>query len=132
MIQFFLAVRSFSTLTTPPPSPFPLPPPSSQSHNITYVTQLINYVASKSIQCDVLLLLSYLGVSCSFCFATPINDIIVIVAAFNPIRSGLFQTVNDPWGGGGFKSPPPPLRSRKLLCQSSPYHTCEFYQVFLA
>ena len=33
-------------------------------------------------------------------------------------------------GGGGFKSPP--LRSRKLLCQSSPYHTCEFYQVFLA
>ena len=34
-------------------------------------------------------------------------------------------------GGGGFKSPPP-LRSRKLLCQSSPYHTCEFYQVFLA
>ena len=24
----------------------------------------------------------------------------------NPIRSGLFQTVNDP-GGGGFKSPPP-------------------------
>ena len=48
---------------------------------------------------------------------------------FNPIRSGLFQKVNDP--GGGFKSPPP-LRSRKLLCQSSPYHTCEFYQVFLA
>ena len=43
---------------------------------------------------------------------------------FNPIRSGLFQTVNDP-GGGGFKSPP--LRSRKLLVQSSPYHTCEFY-----
>ena len=25
----------------------------------------------------------------------------------NPIRSGLFQTVNDP-GGGGFKSPHPP------------------------
>ena len=24
--------------------------------------------------------------------------------------------------GGGFKSPPPPLRSRKLLCQSSPYY----------
>ena len=44
----------------------------------------------------------------------------------NPIRSGLFQTVNDPGGGA------PPLRSRKLLCQSSPYHTCEFYQVFLA
>ena len=48
--------------------------------------------------------------------------------ALNPIRSGLFQTVNDP--GGGFKSPP--LRSRKLLCQSLPYHTCEFYRVFLA
>ena len=47
----------------------------------------------------------------------------------NPIRSGLFQTANDP-GGGGFKSPPPPLRSRKQLCQSSPYHTCAFYQVF--
>ena len=49
---------------------------------------------------------------------------------FNPIRSGLFQTVNDP-GGGALKAPPP-LRSQKLLCQSSPYHTCEFYQVFLA
>ena len=48
----------------------------------------------------------------------------------NPIRSGLFQTVNDPGGGGGFKSPPP-LRSRKLLCQSSHYDTCKFYQVFL-
>ena len=46
---------------------------------------------------------------------------------FNPIRSGLFQTVNDQ-GGGGFKSPP--LRSRKLFGQSSPYHTCELYQVF--
>ena len=32
--------------------------------------------------------------------------------------------------GGAFKAPP--LRSRKLLCQSLPYHTCEFYQVFLA
>ena len=48
----------------------------------------------------------------------------------NPIRSGLFQTVNDPGGGGALKAPP--LRSRNLLCQSSPYHTCEFYQVFLA
>ena len=46
----------------------------------------------------------------------------------NPIRSELFQTANDPGGGGGFESPPP--RSRKLLCQSSPYHTCALYQVF--
>ena len=52
----------------------------------------------------------------------------IINVCLNPIRSGLFQTVNDP--GGSFKSPP--LGSRKLLCQSSPYHTCEFYQVFLA
>ena len=52
------------------------------------------------------------------------------IGYLNLIRSGLFQTVNDP-GGGGFKSPPP-LRSRKLLGQSSPYHTCEFYQVFEA
>ena len=35
-------------------------------------------------------------------------------ADLNPIRSGLFQTVNDPGGGGGLKAPPP-LRSRKLL-----------------
>ena len=56
------------------------------------------------------------------------NSTIFESILFNPIRSGLFQTVNDP--GGGFKSPP--LRSRKLLCQSLPYHTCEFYQVFLA
>ena len=47
----------------------------------------------------------------------------------NPIRSGLFHTVNDP-GGGALKAPPPPIRSRKLLCQSLPYHTCAFYQVF--
>ena len=52
--------------------------------------------------------------------------------SLNPIRSGLFQTVNDPGGGGALKAPPPPLRSQKLLCQSSPYHTCEFHQVFLA
>ena len=25
---------------------------------------------------------------------------------FNPIRSGLFQTVNDPGGGGALKAPP--------------------------
>ena len=50
----------------------------------------------------------------------------------NPIRSGLFQTVNDP-GGGALKAPlAPPLRSRKLFRQSSPYHTCKFYRVFLA
>ena len=30
----------------------------------------------------------------------------IILKLFNAIRSGLFQTVNDP-GGGGFKSPPP-------------------------
>ena len=29
---------------------------------------------------------------------------------FNPIRSGLFQTANDPRGGGGLLKPPP-LRS---------------------
>ena len=28
-------------------------------------------------------------------------------SAFNPIRSGLFQTANDP-GGGALKAPPPP------------------------
>ena len=49
---------------------------------------------------------------------------------FNPIRSGLFQTVNDPGGGGALKPPPPLLQSRKLLCQFLPYHTCEFYEVF--
>ena len=35
----------------------------------------------------------------SYCF--------IQIYHLNPIRSGLFQTVNDP-GGGGFKSPPPP------------------------
>ena len=48
-------------------------------------------------------------------------SIIVVEVLFNPIRSGLFQTANDPGGnevvrGGVFKSPPPPLRSRKLYC----------------
>ena len=32
--------------------------------------------------------------------------IIFMSSDVNPIRSGLFQTTNDP-GGGGFKSPPP-------------------------
>ena len=32
---------------------------------------------------------------------------------FNPIRSGLFQTVKDP--GGGFKSPPPPTISKSIV-----------------
>ena len=27
----------------------------------------------------------------------------------NPIRSGLFQTVNDPGGGGALKAPPPTI-----------------------
>ena len=36
------------------------------------------------------------------------------VEKFNPIRSGLFQTVNDP-GGGGFKSPPPPTISKTIV-----------------
>ena len=51
----------------------------------------------------------------------------------------LVLTLSDPGyfrqltirGGGALKAPPP-LQSRKLLCQFSPYHTCEFYQVFLA
>ena len=31
---------------------------------------------------------------------------------------------------GGALTPPLPLGSQKLFCQSSPYHTCAFYQVF--
>ena len=31
----------------------------------------------------------------------------ILILFLNPIRSGLFQTVNDPGGRGGFKSPPP-------------------------
>ena len=50
-------------------------------------------------------------------------------AQLNPIRSGLIQTANDPGGGGG-EALKAPKRSRKLLCQSLPYHTCAFYQVF--
>ena len=36
---------------------------------------------------------------------------------FNPIRSGMFQTANDPGGGGGALKANllPPLRSQKLL-----------------
>ena len=36
---------------------------------------------------------------------------------------GYFRQLTIRGGGGGFKSPPP-LRSPKLLYQSSPYHTC--------
>ena len=41
---------------------------------------------------------------------------------------GYFRQLTIRGGGGALKAPP--LRSRKLLCQSSPYHTSEFYQVF--
>ena len=49
-------------------------------------------------------------------------------------RHALPLTLSDPGyfrqltirGGGALKARPPPLRSRKLFCQSSPYHTCEF------
>ena len=37
-----------------------------------------------------------------------VSVIVTLYLCLNPIRSGLFQTVNDPGGGGGFKSPPPP------------------------
>ena len=39
----------------------------------------------------------------------------------NPIRSGLFQTVNDP--GGGFKSPPPTISKTIVLIFTISY-TC--------
>ena len=45
---------------------------------------------------------------------------------------GYFRQLTIRGGGASKAPPPPPLQSRKLLCQSSPYHTCEFYQVFLA
>ena len=64
------------------------------------------------------------GLSAPF---SPCGGLFATFFYFNLIRSGLFQTANDP--GGALKSPPPP-RSRKLLCQSSQYHTCAFYQVF--
>ena len=41
---------------------------------------------------------------------------------------GYFRQLTIRGGGGALKAPP--LRSRKLLCQSSLYHTCAFYQVF--
>ena len=37
------------------------------------------------------------------------------VFAINPIRSGLFQTANDPGGGGGFKITPPPTISKTIV-----------------
>ena len=60
-----------------------------------------------------------------------------IIVDIENINAGIL-TLSDPGyfrkltirGGGGLLKPP--LRSQKLLCQSSPYHTCEFYQVFLA
>ena len=36
-----------------------------------------------------------------------LNNNVPLITIFNPIRSGLFQTVNNP-GGGGIKSPTPP------------------------
>ena len=73
-------------------------------------------------------------------FGYPYNDIVICKDSTDYlifILALLLLTLSDPGyfrqltiRGGGFKSPP--LRSRKLSCQSSPYHTCEFHQVFLA
>ena len=62
-----------------------------------------------------------------------LNDVNFVEIGFNPIRSGLFQKANNPGGGvGALKAPlpPPPQRFRKQLCQSSPYYSCAFHQVF--
>ena len=53
-------------------------------------------------------------------------------------RKCLPLTLSDPGyfrqltirGGGGALKGSPPLRSRKLLCQSSPYHTLNFTRCF--
>ena len=37
------------------------------------------------------------------------------IKSINPIRSGLFQTVNDPGGGGALKAPPPPTISKTIM-----------------
>ena len=43
--------------------------------------------------------------SCTILYSILSLCLHVFSMGLNPIRSGLFQTVNDP-GGGGFKSPP--------------------------
>ena len=43
---------------------------------------------------------------CSMLYVIVLLGIHVCATWFNPIRSGLFQTVNDP--GGALKPPPPP------------------------
>ena len=53
------------------------------------------------------------------CFSISIDNMHVPIPPADSTSRDLFKA-------------PPPLGSRKLLCQSSPYHTCEFYQVFLA
>ena len=48
------------------------------------------------------------------------NKEIEIFVDLNPIRSGLFQTVNDP-GGGALKAPPPPPYDLEIYCVNLHY-----------
>ena len=47
-----------------------------------------------------------------------------LLLSVNPIRSGVFQTANDPGvvGGGALKAQPPTIS--KTIHEYSPYHTC--------
>ena len=64
------------------------------------------------------------------------DDGIPVEVLRKDVSAAYLLTLSDPGyfrhltirGGGGFKRHP--LRSRKLLWQSSPYHTCAFYWCF--
>ena len=53
-------------------------------------------------------------------------DIIYFLFQNKLIFIRIFESINDPGGGGLYKNPFP-LQSRQLLNQTSPYHTCVFY-----
>ena len=38
-----------------------------------------------------------------------------VIIQLNPIRSGVFEKVNDSGGGGGVKSPPPITTSKTIV-----------------
>ena len=50
------------------------------------------------------------------------TKLVFAINHFNPMRPGYFRQLTIR-GGGALKAPPP-LRSRKLLSQSLPHHTC--------
>ena len=69
--------------------------------------------------------ISYKQINCTVTSKSMYSSVryeFTLLLSINPIRSGVFQTANDPGGGGALKAPPPTIS--KTIHEFSPYHIC--------